>query len=436
MHSSEVKSLSELTPSVCDKYITYTIDRLAERQDQDAERQNIYNRLFKAARFIELLYLQGPVLTAIGMRGIPAHPLGGSRAGEVAAECAGRNLGWIPPLPDEVALPIMNAAWRMLGEPAEDVIALQEQCLRAYHFRLSGKPRSATPDGKAKAAAAVVMAFRFSVIDGETTPWREPVTHEVVEALHKKRSRFKSKREPLQVFRNLICDIRDAAVITLQSQVGLRVNEICGLDGEWNGATRCPSCIDVRLSKTELNEVFFLKGWLSKTRSAKEPVEWVMGMRPVGSNQIPPAVHAVNVLFRLYQPWRDLAVTRRSLIVGFRHPRGVPRVPESTGPISAVGLLNGFKSFVFRHVDLSRLPERSALGEDLREYRSSRGRCLRTHQWRKTWAHYIYRTDTRMVAAIAQQFKHLSLAMTEQNYIGSDPYLISTVTIPRQSRGL
>lgn len=429
MQNNRINSLSHLTPAMCERYLNDSVEQIIESLDQDVSSVSIQNRCWKRFRLLELLYFQSTTLPKPRSQGIPSHPFGGANTSTVVAQYADKAVGWIPPVPDEVALPVMNAAWRLLGTPAKDVISLQERCLKAFHYRLSGAERVARNDVKAVAAAAVVKAFEFSTLEGEATPWRKKVTHEIVETVQQE----ESKHEPLQIFRNLICDIRDAAVITIQSQVGLRVNEICGLNGEWDEQSNLPACIEIRRSKTGINEIFYLHGWLSKTRTAKEPVEWVMGLRPVGSDYIPPAVHATMILQKLYRPWREMAEKKR-LIISFRHPRGVPRTPESTGPISGANLLHGLKSFTLKYVDLSKLPDTSALGEDLRPYKESRGKCLRTHQWRKSWALYIFRTDTRMVSAIAQQFKHLSLAMTEQGYIGSDPNLITALnSTERQS---
>lgn len=415
--------LDQLSPEVCDAYIRDTVEELARTVDQDASEKVSFNTLQRRLRLLQQFYAQGAVLAEIGLRGIPEHPLRRRTASEVAREYAPRVIGWIPPIPDEVALPVMNVAWRLLGAPAEDVIALQAACLDAYENRKLGRGRGqGARSANMARARRVAKAFRFATVGGEKTPWREPITHTVVETVDQEAS----QHEPLQIVRNLIYDVRDAAVITLQSQVGLRVNELCGIDGAWNDQTKLPACVEVRASKTGLNDIFYLKGWLAKTRVAQEPVEWVMGLRPRGSNYIPPAVHAVMVLERLYRPWRERAGSDK-LIVGFRQPRGTPREVSSLGPITTARLLKGLKGFVLKYVDLTLLPDRNRQGEDLTAYRDSRGKCLKTHQWRKTWALYVYRTDSRMIPAIAQQFHHVSLAMTEQGYLGTDPHILGAL---------
>lgn len=82
-------------------------------------------------------------------------------------------------------------------------------------------------------------------------------------------------------------------------------------------------------------------------------------------------------------------------------------------------------------MDLSGLPDFSKDGEDLRPYRDSLGHVIRSHQWRKTFANFLYRTNAALLQAISQHFKHLSLAMTEQGYIGSDPTLLTALDTSR-----
>ncbi len=40
---------------------------------------------------------------------------------------------------------------------------------------------------------------------------------------------------------------------------------------------------------------------------------------------------------------------------------------------------------------------------------------------------YVIRTDSRMLPAVSQHFKHVSLAMTEQGYLGDDVELLGVM---------
>jgi hypothetical protein len=45
---------------------------------------------------------------------------------------------------------------------------------------------------------------------------------------------------------------------------------------------------------------------------------------------------------------------------------------------------------------------------------------LTTHQWRKSFAIYMVRSDARLLPAVRDHFKHMSVAMTERGYLGHD----------------
>ena len=371
-----------------------------------------------------LLWRQSGALKDAGIEPLPNVPFGGRSPKSLAQNLATKTMSWILPLPDEVALPIMAAAHRMLGVPAADVIRLHRLYLdaraAASHCSVG---RQALLAGKA------IARFSFSLIEGQDTPWRPPLYPTTTQRLHHCAWR-KSSLDLHQLLRALIEDICAACVIVLQSEAGIRINEVCGLRAGINPETGLPACIEVRSSKTGLHELFFLKGTLAKTRPAPVEAEWLLGARPVRTNGIPAPVRAVQVLQELYAPLRSLSTDSapcKDLIVQMTWPRGLPKDGRMIGKILGRCLLAYQRQFIGTYVDLSGLPDRNRHGEDLAQYRASRGACLRSHSWRKTFALYVFRTDSRMIAAIAQQFHHLSLAMTEQGYLGSDPTLLEVM---------
>ncbi|MCB4824267.1 hypothetical protein [Roseicella aerolata] len=363
------------------------------------------------------LWRQRPALAEAGLPILPFQPFADrdSSIAAISKRVAVRALGWVRPLPDEVAAPIMEAAVRMIGSPANDIIAIQ----RAYNeFRRSNSGTNAEQTQKRRAFLAT---FRFSTLPGESAPWRPPLSTVAPGGTVARAEALKATLE----LRELVNNVCDAAVIVLQSAAGQRIGEICGLEAGTDGQAGIPSCIEVRRSHSGLLDLFLLKGKLYKTRSAPVDAEWLIGSRPVGTDFLPPPVRAVEVLVELFRPWRDLAADERasrSLIVTSR-ANGLPWKPGTVNTVTNLNLLDGQKRFVERHVDLSRLPDRNPREEDLARYRRSRGRCIRTHQWRATFALYVNRIDNRLVPALAQQFHHLSLAMTE-GYVGSDPTLL------------
>jgi hypothetical protein len=64
---------------------------------------------------------------------------------------------------------------------------------------------------------------------------------------------------------------------------------------------------------------------------------------------------------------------------------------------------------------------------DTQKYIKTKGECLRTHQWRKTYAQFVFQVNPKLLPAIARQFKHLSIAMTEGAYINTNDALLKEV---------
>jgi integrase len=371
------------------------------------------------------LWRQAGALREAGIPTLPEPPFNGRSAKQVSRDIATRAASLIPPLPDEVALPIMNAAHRMIGLPAEEVIRLHEMYAEGVQAAINDGQKWRNPQNDRGLRA--VKGFQFSILPGEMEPWHSPLDRAEVNDFWPtyKRGYTPSTVSGSQLLRSLICSIRDACAIVIQSETGLRVSELCGLEPGIDRESGLPTCVRVRRSYSGLNELFYVDGRLFKTVASSERVEWLVGSRPVGSKEIPPPARALDVLTRLLDPWRKLARDPEIGKTLFVQPAGFRGMPGKSG----IGItfedmiLVGQRQLVYRYVDLSKLPDRNRRGEDLTAYRESRGLCLRTHQWRKTFARYICGTDSRMLPAVSRHFKHLTLAMTEEAYLGKNPAL-------------
>lgn len=193
--------------------------------------------------------------------------------------------------------------------------------------------------------------------------------------------------------------LTEACVILLQGATGLRASEICGLDTSNEPASDWPACVKVQKSISGIHELFVIAGRLYKTTRSWVDVEWIVGARPVGSSHVPISVRAASVLDRLYRPWR-----------------------------TAQGVIDLFALFI----PARGLPTRLVAGDNISLARAQRrhfeacgvaGWEVTTHQWRKTFAQYVMHTDDRLLPALKDHFKHLSIAMTENGYINTDPEL-------------
>lgn len=442
MIRNQYAAFSELDRAACKAYLDdlaiHEI-RLASRADtlgvEQSERSmnDASYELTEAAftpgiRILKALWQQSSALVDAGVAPIPNDPLAGESAKSIARKLATKAIGWIEPLPDEVALPIMTAAHRMIGVPAEDVLRLQSLYLEAAE-----SVKHCVPDRQAIIAGNVITGFTFSTIPGDQRPWREPVVAGTVLRYADSRI-YNSNLDVHCHLRRLIEQICAACVIVTQSETGMRINEICGLAAGLNPANGLPASVEIRASKTGLHDLFYLKGRLSKTEVAPLQVEWLLGARPKGTKELPTPVRALIVLHKLYEHLRNSAANRaiqNELIVSFSTPRGYPRNGKMLGEINRAKLLRYQRDFVLTWCDFSTLPDKNSAGQDLSHYRASRGTCLLSHSWRKTFALYVFRVDPRMIPAIAQQFHHLTLAMTDEGYIGNDPTILEAMNSVR-----
>lgn len=414
MIDSGYDNFAQLTNDSSNDYLEYLLDELANRLDEEGDPVKFCSTVIaNRIRIFTDLWAQTPSLKEAGLPVLPEQPFDGRSVRSIADDAATKAIQRIPPFPDEVALPIMNAAHRLIWEPADDVI---NHVKRFYHY-IQDKSEYGELT-RQRHARSLMLGAEFSTIKFEMSPWHTPLEAGL-------KSDVGGQSGILDELGNLVREIATASEIVLQSESAFRISELPGVEAGINSSTGLPKCIEVRKSKTGLNELFYIRSLLIKTREVPEELEWLIGSRPVGSTIIPAPVRAVQVLQEMLEPYRQIAtegVAKHLIVIGPN--RGLPRNAISVSLPVTLTLSQYQKNFVAKYVDLSGLPDRSSRGEDLTEYKSTRGANIRTHQWRKTFALYVYRTDSRMIPAIAQQFKHLSLAMAEQSYIGNDATLL------------
>lgn len=330
--------------------------------------------------------------------------------------------GWIEPLPDPVALKILRTSMEWLEEPLSDIIRLRDELLS-----LVSKKR-ALRGTRAFAALRLyeeIEKFQFSK-RGEI-PWREPITpgSDISYETGKPITRTET------AVRALISDATAACVCLLQGTTGMRVSEIAAIRSGIDPKTGLPASIRIRKSKSGLSELFFLSSQAEKIHDGKH-LEWLAGMRPAGSDYLPPAILALLALEKLHKPWREMAKMDDLLVSYGDRGRNLAMDASGVSPITSNGILSSCKAFIARQCGLSELPDTIFGSIDLRPYKDGSG--FKTHQWRKTFALYVLRSDPKMLPALSQHFKHMSLAMTEQGYIGNDPELLESIDSARRQR--
>ncbi len=190
-----------------------------------------------------------------------------------------------------------------------------------------------------------------------------------------------------------------------------------------------PACISIKRSKSGLHHHFFMHGKLSKGEDEPKDEKWLCGSRTADAIDFePPVVRAIRVLERLFEPWRDMIeddLTRRSLTLTFsRH--GLPRRGDSIVPASSSQVNLALAQQAGRpEVGIGRLKSQIPRNPKLAPYVRTNGRCIRSHQWRKTFALFMMRLDERMLPALSHHFKHMSIAVTEGAYMPHDPSMIA-----------
>lgn len=378
-----------------------------------------FGPLYKVVRVWSRLWAQSPALEEIDIPGLPEDPLDGKSSHKYTQEIFDSIRGRIPPLPDEVALPCMNEAHRWIEQRADDIIRLNEHCMK---FVARGPYNK---KGGAKLTYSRMKEFGEFTFSTETKTgkaWHESV---------KPRTTVNGIGKtfwwvPLKVVRRLIDDLFGACMLVIQSESGMRPGELRSLPPTNERTSDSHDAIVMRPSIKGLNELFFLRSLLHKGHPAPVPEEWLAGARPIGSSFIPGPVKAVRVLQRLLEPWRSMAQeeVKAWLLTTTKTSGALPVNATNVVHSTTSTVRNAQRNFIARNVDLSRLPNRSALGEDLTIYRKTKGRCVLPYQWRKSYAMYVIRTDRRMAPAVATQYKHVSVAITEDAYFSNNPDLL------------
>jgi hypothetical protein len=252
-------------------------------------------------------------LARVGIEVARFDPFKGSSVKKMAQALGSFSAERIPPLPDLVARPVLEFAHRMIGLPADEVIDLHDR----YHALL----RAGHADERArdKACERLVKGARFSPLEPGGGPWTDRT--------------LAARSNGSRTVRDLVILIRDAALIVLQSDTGMRISEICSIASTADEDRRdMPSCISTEPSNTQLNEHFFVHGLLSKGVREPRREKWLLGGRPMGSDAEPPAVRALRVLVRLFRPWRALSPASASQTSPTATCRRRPRISDRPSP--------------------------------------------------------------------------------------------------------
>jgi integrase len=359
MAENGIVSFNDLDPHNAEAFLEYVQAKQRERKGRDlsAVRLGSYTRLLKD------LFLQAEKVGS----GPRSDPFPGENAGQRAGR-QDASRGALPATPDEVAKPLILGAIRLIGTPADDVIALRDAAQAAHDA--SPKKRS---NDRSTDALRTVKGWTFSVLEGESAPWHAPIT---------------SLNEVGRLERR----IADAAYVVISYLCGPRDSEMAGLRA---------GCVERGIHTTSdgLENIAYIKGDIRKT---DEP-----GHRWVAP---PEAVRAVEVMERLCAPMRERSGRAELFLTTNTH--GLMGPGAEVQPIANYTMtrrLNELREFL-------ELP-----------YYNGEPWHLTTHQGRKTFARFVARKDKTNLYALQKQLGHVTRAMTDQGYVGSDPELLEDI---------
>ena len=304
-----------------------------------------------------LLYIQGSRLPEVAIE----EPYRAPRRGRKAVR------GWRPYTPDEIAVPLVSAAVRLVGTPADDIIALATRAQAAYDEALG---RGVSPTKAGFAVVSATAGFRFSTLPGEVQPWHAaPVTS-------------------TKQVRHLADRLYDACFVIVAYLIGARLSEILELQ---------VGCIEQQPSGDGSEQFAYLVGRIFKTVRAREgkPHRWVAPA---------PVVRAIAVMEQLSAPLR-----RRS---GRQELWLVLDSTGLAGPAARIGLPHGFTI-------VGRLNQAFARFIGLPPYRGKPWH-LTPHQGRKTFARFVGKRDRSGLHALQMHLGHVTRVMTDRGYVGTD----------------
>lgn len=363
--------------------------------------------VFTHLRIWKYLWEQRDALQSAGIDSIQEQPFGGITTYQMAAKLVTKATDRIPAIPDAVAIPLMNAAQRFVSVAAKDLMWMIPRACQARQDIESNFSRAVVTDKVNNA----LNEFSFSIPDGEAEPWHNPLDQ--------------SNEIAINQLRNILDDLIDACLIIVQSESGMRVGEISSLLAGSDPKSGLPSCIELTTSKSGMLDLYYVKATLSKMKTTPTTEKWLLAACPRGSRELPVAVHALDVIQKILAPFRSMMTddSKKYLFITIKAPNSLPKGASGLSPPSNRIIGHGLKKFASKYVEWSEIVDNT----ENSPYIFSKGACLRTHQWRKTYAQFVFQVDRRLLPAIARQFKHLSLAMTEGAYLGTSTSLVTGI---------
>ncbi|KWT73017.1 hypothetical protein [Comamonas testosteroni] len=370
-----------------------------------------FSQLVLPLRFFDYLWQHSEQLSYAGIKPMPENPFPLSSPSRVATEMSEEDIGWIDPLPDEVAILTINGAQKFIERYGDEISELVSNVYQSY-YEIYFNDDIGHDHSKVLAthASKNVILDKFSKFN-------------YVSELFSNDFDINSADDRMGVVRGLMLDLAGACIIVMLGCTGMRISELASINTIDKFGRRADR---FEKSLSGIFEVFYISSALIKGELAPRGFDWLAGMRLIGSEDVPPVIRSYRLLENIFfYPRKILNVN--SLFVSMPPGRGIPKTEKGVGCIFGGHLRRWIHNFLEKHVDFSSLPNQSMSPlkvDDLTEYRNTKGRCIKPTQFRKSFASFSVQVDPRVLPAIALHFKHVSHAITETGYIGNNPGLL------------
>ena len=271
-----------------------------------------------------------------------------------------------PYTPDDIAVPLLAGALHLIGDPADAIIAMRDTA-QAYYD-------GAMREGLTREA-------------GQMRARKYLRGHPAIEL--RTGAPVRLAASPIEALNARVARVYDACFVTIAYLIGARASEILGLEA---------GCIE--WGKGEDGERY---GYVLGTIRKGAPGEHGLPHRWIAPE---PVMRAITVLERLSAPWR--AIDGRKLLwltqaapASALRSSGLAIQPVSINAVNA------------------RLNCRLAPLIGLPDHQGSPWH-LASHQGRKTFARFVGRRDRTGLGALAKHLGHVTRAMTDRSYVGTD----------------
>ncbi len=370
-----------------------------------------WSAFYKRLNLLDIIYSQSERFVSAGIKPMPETPFPDIGVKTLALRLASKLPGAIPPLQDEIAVPLFNNATLFVEEGLPFVERLIE-------YEQNNAPYELFFAETEKWNGQLCGRIFDEILSFEAARIRRPLEPEGQTVLEK----LEHPSVRMHVLRALVRHYISACAILVHGLLGMRASEFLSIPRGIDAESGLPVCVRYEISSDGLFKIYLMDASLIKTAAGSEAATWTIGAVPVDSDELPIPVVALVQLNKVASLMNFVPNDPGRLFFTFcNNGLGcVTRWSVRSNIVSsrlAVYIKNSVRFFV----NFDSLPDqsRSALCEDdLVAWKESSGELFRLHMLRKTFAQFIYHTDHSLIRGIQLQLQHQSLAMT-YGYVSS-----------------